>query len=58
MRGDLGIPGGVAALTPEAGVANDTAWGFCVSIFCLGALVGCSVVAPVAGVHRQFRPRV
>eukprot|EP00967_Tisochrysis_lutea_P046025 scaffold55839_cov23-Tisochrysis_lutea.AAC.2 len=48
MRADLGIPGGINAPTPEEGVANDTAWGFCVSIFCLGALLGCSVVAPIA----------
>jgi MFS family permease len=44
MRIDLGVPGGDDA----QGVANDTAWGFAVSIFCLGAMVGCSVVAPIA----------
>lgn len=48
MRTDLGVPGGTGAPTPSQGVANDTAWGFAVSIFCLGALVGCSVVAPIA----------
>ncbi|EOD37552.1 hypothetical protein EMIHUDRAFT_454885 [Emiliania huxleyi CCMP1516] len=39
MRADLGI---------EAGVENDNAWAFCVSIFCLGALLGCSLVPMVA----------
>ena len=33
MRRSLGI----ATDTPE----NDVAWGLCVSIFCLGALLGC-----------------
>ena len=40
MRADLGVP--------STDAANDTTWGFCVSVFCLGALVGCSMGASLA----------
>jgi len=38
MRADLGLPAG----------SGDSAWGFCVSVFCLGALQGCSAGAALA----------
>jgi len=40
MRNDLGIP--------IFNLDNDAVWGFCVSVFCLGALVGCTVSGGVA----------
>ena len=40
MRYDLGIPVGIAEF--------DNVWGFCVSIYCLGALLGCSAGASFA----------
>eukprot|EP00322_Chrysochromulina_rotalis_P001079 CAMPEP_0115846448 /NCGR_PEP_ID=MMETSP0287-20121206/9867_1 /TAXON_ID=412157 /ORGANISM="Chrysochromulina rotalis, Strain UIO044" /LENGTH=562 /DNA_ID=CAMNT_0003300241 /DNA_START=33 /DNA_END=1721 /DNA_ORIENTATION=- len=41
IRETLGIP-------PENGTDADFAWSLCVSIFCLGALVGCAAAAPMA----------
>ena len=41
MRETLGIPA-------ERGADADFAWSLCVSIFCLGALVGCAAAAPLA----------
>ena len=41
IRKDLGIPIGM-------GVASDTVWGMNVSIFCIGALVGCSAGSSLA----------
>ncbi len=41
MRETLGIP-------ITAGPDADFAWSLCVSIFCLGALIGCAAAAPLA----------
>jgi len=41
MRESLGIPAGGSGL-------DDGLWGFCVSVFCLGALFGCSAGASLA----------
>jgi len=41
MRASLGIPVGGRA-------ADDSIWGFCVSVFCLGALIGCTTGASLA----------
>ena len=35
-------------ISSDFGANADTAWGFCVSIFCLGALFGCSLGAGIA----------
>ena len=50
IRASVGIPSN--ALTPE-GVsvpipANDTLWGFVISIYCLGALMGCNSSSQLA----------
>ena len=46
MRDSLGIP----SIDPNglASPDNDNIWGFCVSIFCLGALAGCSLGASLS----------
>lgn len=46
MRDSLGIPsiGPNGLALPD----NDNIWGFCVSIFCLGALAGCSLGASLS----------
>jgi len=44
MRASLGIPVGGLPF-------NDSVWGFCVSVFCLGALIGCTTGASLAELH-------
>ena len=47
MRASLGVPS-VDPTTMLASPDNDNIWGFCVSIFCLGALAGCSLGASLS----------
>lgn len=46
MRESLSIPAHAPNGTPLG--ANDSIWGFCVSVFCLGALVGCNLSGQLA----------
>lgn len=48
MRKDLLIPMG-------GGPIADNAWGFCISVFCLGALLGCSLGASLADSYGRRR---